>query len=510
MANRTITIIGGGTAGWMTAAALARFLTRGWTISLVESDAIGTVGVGEATIPQILHYNAALGIDENEFVAATNATFKLGIAFEGWRAPGHRYCHGFGRMGRDLGLIGFYNYWLSARQAGLLPDGEDSLDPYSTATQAAYAGRFARPDPAKPALAGPHSYAFHFDASLYAAFLRRFAEARGVRRIEGRITSIERDGESGDVASVNLDSGERVAGDLFIDCSGFHGLLLAEELGTPFECWQHWLPCDRAFAVPSSGDEPARPYTRSIARPAGWQWRIALQHRVGNGHVFASAHMDEDEARDLLLANIPGTPLAEPRLIRFEAGRRTHVWRHNVIAIGLSSGFLEPLESTSIHLIQTGIERLLHALPSPAPTEAERAAFNAEARAEIEHIRDFIILHYYANGRDEPLWQAARAMALPGSLAERIALFRETGRIASTAGQLFTEQAWQQVLIGQGIGPRAAHPLSAQLSEAELADFLFQNRRIVAHQAEAMPTHADFIQRHCAAAAAARPQEHAA
>lgn len=503
-AIRTIIIVGGGTAGWMTAAACARFLLsareRRWRVQLVESDAIGTVGVGEATIPQIHHFNAALGIDENMFVAATQGSFKLGIVFDGWRAPDHRYCHGFGSMGRDLGLIGFYNYWLRARHDGRLAEDDDSLDRYSVATQAGYLGRFDRPDPARPAPAGPHSYAFHFDAGLYAAFLRRFAEANGVERHEGRIVGIERDGENGNVRQLVLDNGGRIGGDIFVDCSGFHALLLGGALGVPYESWQDWLPCDRAFAVPSRGDEEPRPYTRAIARPAGWQWRIPLQHRVGNGHVFCSKATSEDEAATLLLANIPGERLADPRLIRFEAGRRARVWQHNVIAIGLSSGFLEPLESTSIHLIQTGIERFLSALPSAHPTEAERSAFNTEARTEIEAVRDFIILHYAANGRSEPFWQDRQAMLLPDSLSARIDLFRETGRIASTAGQLFTEQAWAQVLIGQGIVPRSYHPLADALSATDLDDFLAQNRKSVFASAAKMPTHPQFIEQHCRAA----------
>ncbi len=494
---RTITIVGGGTAGWMTAAALARFLQHGWTIKLVESDAIGTVGVGEATIPQIHHFNAALGIDENDFVAATQGSFKLGIAFEGWRAPDHRYSHAFGQIGRSLGLLPFYHYWLAAQQQGLAQ--EDSLDRFAVGAQAAYANRFARPDPARPAPAGSHSYAFHFDASLYAAYLRQHAEAKGVIRFEGRITSAERDPLSGDIAAVALEDGRRLAGDLFIDCSGFIGLLIERELGAGYEDWSEWLPCDRALAVPSTNKGAHRPYTRAIARSAGWQWQIPLQHRTGNGHVYSSAHISDDEAAATLLANLPGEALADPRPLRFTAGRRKAVWAHNVIAIGLSSGFLEPLESTSIHMIQTGIERLLQRLPTAHPGERERAAFNADAQREIELIRDFIILHYWANGRDEPFWRERRETPLPESLAERIALWREAGRIVQENGELFTETAWQQVLIGQGIMPTAHHPLADQLSPADLTTFLDTTRRSVAASAAAMPDHADYIASHCPA-----------
>jgi tryptophan 7-halogenase len=494
---RTITIIGGGTAGWMTAAALARFLQRGWNIRLVESDAIGTVGVGEATIPQIHHFNAALGIDENDFVAATQGSFKLGIAFEGWRGAEHRYSHAFGQIGRGLGLLPFYHYWLAAQQQGLAQ--EDSLDPFAIAAQAGYANRFARPDPARPALAGGHNYAFQFDASLYAAFLRRYAEARGVIRHEGRIVGVERDATSGDVAAVAMGDGRRIQGDLFIDCSGFIVLLIERALGAGYEDWSEWLPCDRALAVPSTNDGPLRPYTRAIARSAGWQWQIPLQHRTGNGHVYCSRFLSDDEAAATLLANLPGEALADPRPLRFTAGRRKAVWVRNVVAIGLSSGFLEPLESTSIHLIQTGIERLLHRLPGAMPGERERAAFNADAAREIELIRDFIILHYWANGRDELFWRERRETPLPESLAERIALWREQGRIVQEKGELFTEAAWQQVLIGQGIMPTGHHPLADQLSRDDLSGFLDTTRRSVAASVAAMPTHADFIARHCPA-----------
>lgn len=486
--NRRITIIGGGTAGWMTAAALARFLERGWLITLVESDAIGTVGVGEATIPQIHHFNRLLGLDEAAFVRATKGSFKLGIAFEGWRAPGHRYMHAFGQIGRNLGLPPFYHYWLRGRAAE-----EDSLDAYSVAAQAAYAGRFAPPDPARPAAAGGHAYAYHFDAGLYAAFLRQYAEARGVTRIEGMIASVQRDGASGDITAVALADGRRAEGDLFVDCSGFRGLLIEETLGAGYDEWSHWLPCDRALAVPSEHGGPVMPYTRAIAREAGWQWQIPLQHRVGNGYVYASSHISDDDAATALLARLPGTALAEPRPLRFVAGRRRSVWHHNVVAIGLSSGFLEPLESTSIHMIQSGIERLLLRLPTDAPTDADRTAFNADAAQEIERIRDFIILHYAANGRDEPFWQERRNADLPDSLMSRIELFRSSGRIDRAERDLFTDYAWQQVLIGQGVIPQRWHPLVNQLNDSDISAFLVTARRSVAGSVAAMPTHAEYI-----------------
>ena len=483
-AGQSITIVGGGTAGWMTAAALSRFLPRGWRVTLVESDAIGTVGVGEATIPQIHHFNRALGIDEAEMLSATHGSFKLGIAFEGWRAPGHRYSHAFGQIGRDLGLLPFYHHWLAGREAA-----EDSLDAYSVGAMAAYAGHFAHPDPARPAPAGGHAYAYHFDATLYAGYLRRYAEARGVERVEGTIAAVERHPETGDITALRLADNRTLSGDLFIDCSGFRALLIGDALGVGFTDWQRWLPCDAALAVPSTHDGPVRPYTRAMAHGAGWQWQIPLTHRIGNGLVYARSHLDDDAAAQRLLGNLPGSPLADPRPIRFTAGRRDAVWAHNVIAIGLSSGFLEPLESTSIHLIQSGIERLLQRLPAGAATAVERNAYNADALREIEHIRDFIILHYWANGRDEPFWAERRAEPLPDSLAERIELFRATGIIARHPGELFTEPAWQQVMIGQGLLPERVHPLTGQLDAAQLADFLATARRSVAGSVAAMPAH---------------------
>lgn len=494
--DRSLIIVGGGTAGWMTAAACAHFLRHGWQITLVESDAIGAIGVGEATIPQIRHFNAALGIDEHAMLRATQGSFKLGIAFEGWAKATHRYCHGFGTVGRDLGLLPFYHYWRAA------DTGEDCLDGYGVAAQAGYAGHFAPPDPMQPVPAGGHAYAYHFDAALYASFLRRRAESGGVVRVEGRIVGTVRNPDNGDICALTLDDGREIAGDLFVDCSGFAALLIGSECHVGYEDWSQWLPCDRALAVPSEHGGPVMPYTRSIAREAGWQWQIPLQHRVGNGLVYASSYLSDDEAAASLLANLPGKALAQPRPIRFTAGRRAQVWSHNVIAIGLSSGFLEPLESTSIHLIQTGIERLLQRLPATHPGEVERAAYNADARAEMEHIRDFIILHYHANGRDEPFWVARRETPLPDSLANRIALFRECGRIDRRGNELFTELAWQQVLIGQGVVPETAHPLTRQISKGDLDEFIAMTRVSVARTVAAMPKHGDYIAQHCAAGAA--------
>ena len=489
--TRSLVIAGGGTAGWMVAAAAARFCGPGWRIALVESDAIGTVGVGEATIPQIRLFNAGLGIDEDEFLAATAGTIKLGIEFVDWLRPGQRYMHNFGETGRGLGLLPFHHWWQAARAAGVA----DDFGAYSLNERAARAGRFDRF--AGDATLPPLVWAYHFDAGLYAAFLRRQAETRGVTRNEGRIAGIERAGET--ITALVLDDGRRLAGDLFVDCTGFGSLLIGDAAGNGWHDWSHWLPCDAAVAVPSANTGPPLPYTRSTARPAGWQWRIPLQHRVGNGHVFSTAHMSIDAATALLLANLDGPALAEPRTLRFRAGRRDRVWIGNCIGIGLAAGFLEPLESTAIHLIQSGIARLLRLLPDdPAQLPVLAAEANREAAREMEWIRDFLILHYRATQRrDTPFWQQAGQMAVPPELAERMALFAGTGRIRRDHDELFTELAWSQVLIGQGIMP-GRHPLAGALGTADLAGFMATLDRAIAAGAAALPAHADFIRAHCA------------
>jgi tryptophan 7-halogenase len=493
--QQTIVIVGGGSAGWMTAAALSRFLTRGWSIKLIESEEIGTVGVGEATIPGIRMFNAALGIDEDEFIRATQGSFKLGIEFDGWLRPGEKYIHAFGQVGRDLGLIPFHHYWLRARAAGA----NEGLDAYSLTAGAAAANRFTRGNPTPNAPLGPMTYAYHFDAGLYAAFLRKQAETRGVERIEGKIKDVQLSSESGDVASVLLEDGTLVAGDLFVDCSGFRGILIEDTLKTGYVDWTHWLPCDRALAVPCASVKPLTPHTRSTARKAGWQWRIPLQHRIGNGHVYCSSHLSDDEAASILLSNLDGEALGDPRPIRFKTGMRKQFWNRNVVALGLSSGFLEPLESTSIHLIQSGIERLLKFLPNGPIAAADRDAYNAQSTFEFERIRDFIILHYHLNQRDEPFWKACRDMAIPDTLVEKLETFRANGRIFRVSDELFTELGWLQVMVGQGIMPVGYHPLADQLSDNDLARFLGATRQVVDGSVAAMPTHEDFIARHCVA-----------
>ena len=490
----TIVIAGGGTAGWMVAAALGRFLERGFRIRLVESDAIGTVGVGESTIPQMRLFNQALGLDEDAVLRACGGTFKLGIEFVGWSAPGERYMHAFGDVGRDVGMASFQHYWLRARGLGLA----GPLGDYALNEIAARTGRMHRGAPVTGASVPAMPYAFHLDAGLYAGWLRRFAGARGVERTEGRIVAVERDGESGDVAALTLESGEQVAGDLFIDCTGFRGLLIEEALGAGFESWGHWLPCDRAIALPTAA-APPRPYTQAIAQAAGWRWRIPLQHRTGNGHVYASSFVDDDAATATLLAGVEEAPLGEPRQLRFSAGRRRRAWVGNVVAIGLSSGFLEPLESTSIHLIQSAISRLLKLLPGHRIPDATRAEYNRQTDFEIEGIRDFLILHYHLNSRPEPFWQAVRAQPLPDSLRAKIDLYRSSGQIVREHEELFTEVGWLQVLEGQGVHADAWSPHADMIPERDLTEFMTTIPALYQREAAQYPPVADVIARHCAA-----------
>ena len=495
-----VVIIGGGTAGWMAAASLARFLAEGTRITLVESDEIGTVGVGEATIPQLKLFNAGLGIDENEFLRETNGTFKLGIEFADWRRPGDRYIHAFGAVGRGLGLIPFHHYWLRHRALG----GATSLWQYSPSAQAAARNRFGRPAEQPGALPSGVNYAFHFDASLYAAYLRRYSERAGVTRVEGRVEHVALRGEDGFVESVTLADGRFVTGDLFIDCSGFRGLIIEQALHAGYDDWSDLLPCNRALAVPCERADPLTPYTRSTAREAGWQWRIPLQHRTGNGYVYCSDHVSDDEAAAVLLANLDGRALADPRQLRFTTGKRRRAWVKNCVALGLAAGFMEPLESTSIHLVQSGIARLLQLFPGAAFHPAQIAEFNRQTDFEWLSIRDFLVLHYHANEREGALWQRCREMAIPDSLARRIELFRASAGLFREHEELFTEVGWLQVLIGQGVEPTDYHPLANRLAPAEIEEFMMLGRRHTDHVAGAMPDHAAFIARHCAAAQPAR------
>ncbi|VVT22016.1 Tryptophan halogenase [Sphingomonas sp. EC-HK361] len=479
-----VVILGGGTAGWMTAAALANDLAPIADIRLVESADIGIVGVGEATLPHIRQFVQHLGIDEGAFMAATHATFKLGIAFEGFGAIGDRYIHPFGTFGRDLAGVAFHHYWL--RAGGRVPIGQ-----WSVAVAAAEANRFAHPNPADPELAGSYGYAYQFDATRFGPFLRDYAVARGVARTEATVRSVERDGTTGDIAALHLDTGERIAGDLFVDCSGFRNLLLGGELDEAWEDWSGWLPCDSAAAMPCASPEGAiEPYTRAVAMPAGWRWRIPLRHRVGNGYVFASDHVSEDEACEALIAAVEGEPLTEPRVLRFRAGRRRRSWVRNVVGVGLASGFLEPLESTSIYLVQAAITRLIELFPAGGIADADRNAFNRLVDMEYDRIRDFLILHYHATRRDDStFWDHVRTMAVPDSLAEKLALWRATGRVARYGEGLFLEPSWVAVLIGQGILPDAYDPRAAIPDDAAMDRAMQDLRARVGATAIAMPEH---------------------
>jgi tryptophan 7-halogenase len=487
----TFVIVGGGTAGWMTAAAFARFLPSNYQIALVESEDIGTVGVGEATIPQIHLFNAALDLDEAEFLRETKGSFKLGIEFEGWLEPGQSYMHAFGSVGRPQGLLPFQHYWVRGRDLGIAkPLLHYSLNELAARTMRMQRGR-------RTAQSSEMPYAYHFDAGLYAAYLRRYAEARGVLRHEGKVKAVSR-ADNGDIASVTLDDAREIKGDFFIDCSGFRGLLIEQELQTGYEDWSHWLPCNRAMAVPCAAAGDFTPYTRSTARTAGWQWRIPLQHRIGNGYVYCSDHISDDHATATLLANLDGEALAEPKPLRFVTGKRRKMWNRNCLAIGLSSGFMEPLESTSIHLIQSAISHFLAVLPRGPVDPAIITEFNRQADFEYERIRDFLILHYKANHRvGEPLWDYCRTMPVPDTLTAKIEQFRAAAFIHREHEELFTEVAWFQVMVGQGIEPTGWNPLADVLSSRDLEGFLKATEGACVAEAREMPLHVDFLTQFC-------------
>jgi tryptophan halogenase len=481
---RKVVIAGGGTAGWTVAAALVKNLGPLVDIVLVESDAIGTVGVGESTIPTARRFHELLGLDETAFLRATGASFKLGISFENWTREGERYFHSFGVTGRSTWMADFQHMWLEARSLGVA----GPLGDYSLETQAAFAGKFRTGGNV------PLNYAYHLDATAYGLFLRDFAEKLGVTRHEGRIAEVRRDGQSGDIAALALDDGTIIEGDLFIDCTGFRGLLIEETLETGFEDWTHWLSTDRALAVQTAAAGPARPYTRAIAHDAGWQWQIPLQHRVGNGLVYASAHLSDDAALDRLKGRLEGEMLTEPRVIRFRTGMRRKAWNRNCIAIGLSSGFVEPLESTSIHLIMIAVTRLMQLFPFEGVTEALADRFNQLSRTELEGIRDFIILHYHLNEREgEPFWDACRSLDIPDSLARRIALFRESATAFQASDELFRVDSWVQVMLGQGLQPRAHHRLGQMIGRERLDRSLSELAQGIRQAVASLPSHQTFL-----------------
>jgi tryptophan halogenase len=484
-----VVIAGGGTAGWMAAAALSRTLGKVLDIRLVESDEIRTVGVGEATIPTLVHFHRLLDINEQEFMAATGATFKLGISFEGWRARGEDYIHSFGATGTDHFTAGFQHFWLKGRERGLAGDYGD----YCLELAASREMRFGHlPNDGL-------NYAYHLDASAYARYLRRFSEHFGVQRIEARIAKVDTDPVSGHVSALVLDSGSRVEGDLFIDCTGFRSLLLGQAMGVEYEDWSPWLFNDSAIAVQTQAVAPPMPMTRAIAHDWGWQWRIGLQHRVGNGVVFSSRYVDDDTARATLLGNIEGKVLTEPRVIRFTPGQRKRVWAGNVVGLGLASGFLEPIESTSIHLIQRGIVRLLQLFPSRGIQQADIDEYNAQTEIDLRTIRDFIIMHYKINGRDTAYWQDAAAMDVPESLRHRIELFRETGRVFRYQNELFAENSWVQCMLGQGLTPRAHHQSADLMGDEELRAFLDNISNRVRRTVAQLPKHQDYVRGYCPA-----------
>jgi len=498
---KKVVIAGGGTAGWMAAATLGKILGKTLDITLVESDEIGTVGVGEATIPTMLTLHQILNIKEQDFVKAVQGTFKLGISFENWRDVNEDYIHSFGFTGKDHWAAGFQHFWLKGKQLGLSKDyGE-----YCTEWLAAQQNKFA----VLPNLT--LNYAYHFDSSLYAKFLRALAEEHGVTRREGKIKRVHQHQTNGYISSLELENGECLEGDFFIDCTGFRGLLIEQTLNAGYDDWSHWLPSDRAVAVQTTSVGPPIPYTRSIAHEAGWQWRIPLQHRTGNGMVFASKFWSEDEATAKLLGNIEGERITEPRVIRFQTGTRRSHWKKNCVAIGLSSGFMEPLESTSIHLIQRSVIRLLQMFPLAGVREPDVAEFNQQMQFEMDNIRDFIVLHYYVtNRRDTAFWRHCSSMEIPESLKHRIDLFKQTGRVFKVPTELFGENSWIQVMLGQGLEPDAYHPIVNMMSDAELKDFLDGIERSAKNMVGQLPDHQRFISHYCAAKAMDLPMARSA
>lgn len=485
---KKLVIVGGGTAGWLSAALAKKILADTVDITLVESEDIGTVGVGEATIPPIRTVNSVLGLDEATFLKETKATVKLAIKFENWKQKGQSYYHTFGAPGKSTAFCHFHHYWTRAKQAG------HDLDiwQYDLNYLCAEAGKFAQINAKDPILELP--FAYHFDAGLYAKYLRKYCEELGVTRVEGKITSVTQNPENGYVTTLHLERGEQIDGDLFMDCSGFKGLLIEQTLGTGYDDWSHLLPCDSALAVPSERHDKTAPYTRSIAHKAGWQWRIPLQHRNGNGHVYCSRYISDDEAASTLMGNLDTKPLGEPKLIRFKTGRRRKQWNKNVVAIGLSSGFLEPLESTSIHLIQSGIIRLLHLFPHDGIRQASVDEYNRQSQTEFEQIRNFLILHYYLNERkDEPFWRDMRNLELPALLVHKMELFKAQGKLFRDENDLFLDSSWLQVMMGQGLEPSDYHPLANAMPLEGVNSMLQKMQSIKNEPLSQLPNHDDYI-----------------
>ncbi len=487
---KRVVIAGGGTAGWLAAAALSHQLGKVLDITLIESDEIGTIGVGEATIPPIRVFHKLLQIDEQEFMRATAATFKLGISFENWGQKGDHYIHSFGRNGKPTWMCEFHNFWLRSLELGV----QSELGEYCFELQAAKAGKFGISQQVDV------NFAYHFDAGQYAKFLRRFAEGFGIKRVEGKIKEVKQNSTTGFIEALVLHSGVVVEGDLFIDCTGFRGLIIEQTLKSGYEDWSHWLPCDSAAAVQTELTGVAPPYTRSIAHDSGWRWCIPLQHRVGNGLVFSSRFLADDAAKEELVNSIDGKPLTTPRVLKFQTGRRRQVWNKNCVALGLSSGFIEPLESTSIHLMMVGVTRLLHLFPFGGVHQAAIDQYNEAARIEMEKTRDFVVLHYHATQRDDtPFWRHCRDMPIPDSLAQRIELFRQTGYAYQGDSELFRVDSWTQVMLGQRIRPKTYHPAARLLGADDLTKFLSEFRASIQQTVARMPVHQDFVNQYCKA-----------
>jgi tryptophan halogenase len=501
MAIERIVIVGGGTAGWMAAAALSRLKkAHRLEIELIESEQIGTVGVGEATIPPFVAFNKLLEIDEREMMAAVQGSFKLGIQFANWGKKGDSYFHPFGAYGYEVDGISFHHLWHKMRTEG----DKRPIQVFNAETMAAMFQRFARTPEDQPGDLPPINYAYHIDAGRYARFLRSRSEAAGVIRREGRVADVRLDGETGHVRSVVMDDGSDVAGDLFVDCSGFRGLLIEQALKTGYEDWSHWLPCNRAVALPCNRDDGSQPlpFTRATAWSAGWQWQVPLQHRNGNGHVYCSSFMEDQEALDILLANLAGKPTADPNFLRFTTGRRKKFWNRNVVAIGLAAGFMEPLESTSIHLINTGVTKLISLLSLDGVTQVQEDAFNRLTAREYARIRDFLILHYKATTRDDSdFWTHCRTMSIPDSLEEKIALFRLNGQIFREEDELFTETSWAAVMMGQGIEMNGHNPMADRLGGSALMEEVDGIEQSIRYLVGRMPTHDAFLKAYCPAAA---------
>lgn len=494
-ALQDIVIVGGGSAGWMTAAALARMLGHSHvTITLVESEQIGTVGVGEATIPDIINFNAMLGIQETDFMRATDATFKLGIEFADWSRVGETYFHPFGTHGADMRGIDFHQFWLQSRALG----NPEPLENYSLCALSAKANRFTLPDADPRKLGSQLRYAYHFDATKYAAFLRFYAEKLGVKRVEGIVDDVVLNAESGHISHMHLKSGDTVSGDFFFDCTGFRSLLMQKTLGVGFKDWAHWLPCDSAQTVACSHSGPLTPYTKSSAKSAGWQWRIPTQSRTGNGHIYSQSFMDDAAANAILMEGLDGSPMGEARQLRFRTGCLERFWEKNCVGVGLSSGFLEPLESTSIYLIQMGISKFITLYPDASVPDTIVAEYNRQMSQQFEQVRDFIILHYCATDRDDsPFWDYCRTMSIPDSLQHKIDLFKTAGRVFRYEDELFSKTSWIAVMIGQNYIPDTIDPIVTSIDPSEIGRSLTSIQQAMQSALAQMPAHDVFIRRYC-------------